>query len=107
MHILLTGYSVQLKQTRTDELVNKTQKATSISQDIQRINILNSIIEMQILSLHSRAPEETNWNLRLDIGYPESRISYGSAFTACQVRDGRSIFMRRITLKLYKSNVRF
>jgi len=35
MHILLTGYSVQLKQTRTDELVNKTQKATSISQDIQ------------------------------------------------------------------------
>jgi hypothetical protein len=34
MHILLTAYSVQLKQTRTDELVNKTQKATSISQDI-------------------------------------------------------------------------
>ena len=107
MHILLTGYSVQLKQTRTDELVNKTQKATSISQDIQWINILNSIIEMQILSLHSRTPGEASWNLRLDIGYPESRISYISAFTARQATDGRSIYTRRITLKLYNSNVRF
>jgi len=60
MHILLTGYSVQLKQIRPDELVNKTQKANSISQDIQRINILNSIIEMHILSLHSRTPKEAS-----------------------------------------------
>ena len=60
MYVLLTASSVQFKQTRTDELVNKTENTTSISQDIHRINILNSIIEAQILSLHNRTPEEAS-----------------------------------------------